>query len=343
MTQAISLSSVLRKNGHEVCRVIVGRSERRELPEFFSDRIGAPIDQVDSPNFVTDKDHKSVNVRKTIFHACSRIGTYRRSLNEIDRMVKADRPDVILNFYDFIGGIYSLVKRPRARFICIAHQYLAGHSTFEFPIGTWFDRRSMLLGNWITSFRSAAVLALSFRELPDEPGVVVVPPLLREEVSSLEPSKGKHLLVYMLNHGYSDAVNTFHQKEPDWELHCFWDRPDAPKELKVDDALTYHRLDGQLFLKYMSGCAGFLTTAGFESVCEAMYLGKPVMMMPVEGHYEQACNALDASNVGAGIQSKTFDLNLLVDYLPRHDTNPLIFRQWADRAEAIFLEKLTKT
>lgn len=39
----------------------------------------------------------------------------------------------------------------------------------------------------------------------------------------------------------------------------------------------------------MQGCSGYVTTAGFESVCEAMYLGKPVMMIPT--HVEQEINA----------------------------------------------------
>ena len=47
-----------------------------------------------------------------------------------------------------------------------------------------------------------------------------------------------------------------------------------------------------LFLEYMAGCKGYATTAGFESVCEAMYLQKPVLMVPT--HIKQECNALDA-------------------------------------------------
>ena len=37
------------------------------------------------------------------------------------------------------------------------------------------------------------------------------------------------------------------------------------------------------------GCKAYASTAGFESVCEAMYLGKPILMVPA--HIEQDCNA----------------------------------------------------
>ena len=39
----------------------------------------------------------------------------------------------------------------------------------------------------------------------------------------------------------------------------------------MDDTLSFHQLDDVKFLRYMAGCKAYATTAGFESVCEAMY------------------------------------------------------------------------
>ncbi|MEQ9232336.1 MAG: glycosyltransferase family protein [Cyclobacteriaceae bacterium] len=341
MTQAIALSSLLRNHGHEVTRVIVGRSERRIIPDYFKEQIEAQIEEVDSPNFVTDRNSKSVRIFKSLFHAMARLDTYKRSIGTIDKIVKADDPDVIINFYDFIGGLYNKLKSPRAKFFCIAHQYLSKHSAFEFPAGRLLDKQSLILANWITSLGADAQLALSFYELQDEPGIAVVPPLLRAEIKHMRPTNKEHILVYMLNHGYAEAVNDFHANSPEVKLHCFWDKPDAPIEMKVDENLTYHQLDGQLFLEKMASCKGYLTTAGFESVCEAMYFGKPVMMMPVQGHYEQACNALDAEKAGAGVASDSFDLDILMDYIPKHTSVHSKFKAWTEKTEVRFLKILT--
>ena len=70
-------------------------------------------------------------------------------------------------------------------------------------------------------------------------------------------------------------------------------------EVKVDSRLSFHQLNDTLFVRYMAGARAYATTAGFESVCEAMYLGKPVLMVPT--HIEQACNAFDAVHAGAGV------------------------------------------
>jgi len=43
LTQAISLKEILVKNGHEVVGVMVGKSNRRELPDFFRQGIQTDI------------------------------------------------------------------------------------------------------------------------------------------------------------------------------------------------------------------------------------------------------------------------------------------------------------
>ena len=36
---------------------------------------------------------------------------------------------------------------------------------------------------------------------------------------------------------------------------------------------------------------GVITGAGFETPAEALYLGKNLLVLPIKGQYEQACNA----------------------------------------------------
>lgn len=342
MTQAISLYHILTSNGHEVSHVIVGKSKRRIIPKFFLEQIQVPITQLESPNFITDKNNRSVNVLKTLTVNLKKYRTFLGSVNEIDRITKEERPDAIINFYDFLGGLYFLLKRPKIRHIALAHQFLLNHSEFDFPKGRFYDKRSLLLGNRLASYRAEKVLGLSFQPMKDESGkkLFVVPPLLRDEIKNQNPTSSNHFLVYMVNHGYSNEVRAFHKKYPEVPIHCFWDKKDEPKEVKVDNNLTFHQLDDRKFIDYMASCKGYLTTAGFESVCEAMYLGKPVLMVPVEGHYEQMCNALDAKKAGAGVSSKIFDLEILLDYLPNHKDVGDDFRKWCHSASETFLSIL---
>ncbi|MEM0941251.1 MAG: glycosyltransferase family protein [Bacteroidota bacterium] len=344
MTQAISLYQILTSNEHEVSHVIVGKSKRRELPKFFIDNIYTPITQLDSPNFVTDKKSKSVIVLKTFLTNIVRFRVYLQSIRNIDKIIKQEHPDKIINFYDFLGGLYFLLRKPKVQHIALAHQFLLNHSEFEFPKGKIYDRFLLLIGNRLAGYKASKLLCLSFRHMKEErkKRLHVVPPLLREEIKQKSTSNKDFFLVYMVNHGYSEQVKEFHTKYPKIPIHCFWDKKDEPSELKVDETLIFHRLDDKKFMEFMCSCKGYLTTAGFESVCEAMYFGKPVLMVPVRGHYEQSCNALDASRSGAGISSNIFDLDLLLEYLPKYKEMKSEFRLWCAQTEQLFLDKITE-
>ncbi|MEP1034906.1 glycosyltransferase family protein [Ekhidna sp.] len=344
MTQAISLFHILKENGHEISHVIVGKSKRRALPKFFLDQIDSPVTQLESPNFVTDKNARSVNVLKTLAANLWKGRAFLHSINQIDAIVKEEEPDIIINFYDFLSGLYFILKKPKVKHIALAHQFLLNHSSFEFPKGRFYDKTSLLAGNRLAGYGADKILGLSFQSMVDESKkkLSVVPPLLRDEVKTIKTSQGDHFLVYMVNHGYSEDVKAFHYKHPEIPIHCFWDKKDEPNELNVDETLTFHQLDDEKFIQFMSSCRGYLTTAGFESVCEAMYMGKPILMVPVKGHYEQACNALDAKKAGAGVSSEIFDLEVLLDYLPQHNEAGDKFRNWCDTSTKRFLEILTK-
>ena len=344
MTQAISLYQILFNAGHEVSTVIVGKSRRRKLPEFFRQNIPVPIVPLPSPNFVTDRKNKSVNIWKTLVVNLSKSVIFMNSIRKIHHVIKKEKPEAVINFYDFLGGLYFLFRRPKVRHIALAHQFLLNHSSFKFPKGRLYDRFSILLANTLTGWRAEKILALSFQFFPDELSkkIHVVPPLLRKEIYEQKSTQGNHYLVYMVNDGYSAQIMEFHSKNPEVPIHVFWDKENSTKEYIIDKHLTFHQLDDKKFIQLMASAKAYMSTAGFESVCEAMYLGKPVLIVPVKGHYEQTCNAIDAKKAGAGTYAKTFDLKILFDYLPHHRDRSYEFQQWCAKIDDVFLSKLTE-
>ena len=90
----------------------------------------------------------------------------------------------------------------------------------------------------------------------------------------------------------------------------------------------------------MEGCIGYATTAGFESICEAMYLNKPIMMVPVKKQYEQACNAEDAILANAGIKVGKFNIGLLLNYITKESKSNDQFHSWLDGYEQVFLKEI---
>ncbi len=329
MTQAIAFASLLRSEGHQLMGVIVGKSPRRRIPEFFEREIKAPIHAVESPNFECDGADKKILIGKTIQRNCFKIRTFWKSLKRIHQIVAESQPDVILNFYDLLGGLYNFLFRPKAEFWVIGHQYLISHPEFHFVPGRIVDKTLFQLNTFFTCLGAKERLALSFlpKDNPTE-RIRVVPPLLRRAVHSLAPSEGYFYLAYLVNTGYAAEVIHFAQQHPQLRIKAYWDKKDADETMRPLPNLSFHQVNDQTFLQDMAACKGLACTAGFESVCEAMYLGKPVLMIPVAGQYEQACNALDGEASGAGIASETFDFAKLAGAQKKDAEASLIYRDW---------------
>lgn len=341
MTQALALEQILSDAGHEVASIIIGTSNRREIPRFFKEQTKAKLQPVESPNFYYDRNSKSINIWKTILFNIFRIPIYLREILKIHKVKKIDQPDVIINFYDVLGGFYFLLFKPEARRLSIAHQYLAEHEEFPFAKGSKSQKLSFKINNHFTSFNAHKKLALSFRNLKSsDPKLSIVPPLLRKEVLQLNPVKEDYILAYVVNKGYGEEIIKWHSRNKKIKLHCFWDNRDYPDGWSPNKNLTFHHINDQKFLQFMAGCVGYASTAGFESICEAMYLGKPVLMVPVKGQYEQACNAEDAILANAGIKARKFNIGLLLNYITKKHQASAHFNDWLNGYEQIFIKEV---
>ena len=345
MTQALALKNMLLKHNHTVVAALIGKSERRIIPDFFLSQINCPVITFESPNFVLDPKNKGLKLVKTFRINFGKSRIFIRNITKIDSHVKQFAPDVIINFYDLLGGLYShFYKEKRAfKYVCIAHQLLMDHKDFIHPKGHLVEKVLLKINSTFTSAKADLRLALSFTHLHDCPQkkLFVVPPLLRNEVLESDILNNNFLLAYMVNDGYGEDIIEWHKQHPDLKVICFWDRKGMEDAYQPHDNLIFYQLNDTRFLKMMSECSGFVSTAGFESICEAMYFGKPVMMIPANNHYEQLCNSIDAVRAGAGIKGDTFNMSLLVNYFPKHKSIQPEFQRWVDGAEERFIKLLS--
>lgn len=344
LTQALSLAQLVETAGHEVVGALVGVTKNRPAPAFFTEQFPAPVTPLLSPGLVYHTQTHALQPSKTAWRAILNVRTYRRSLRQIRDAIDSIKPDLVVNFYELLGGLTYGFYRPTIPMICVAHQYLAFHPGFRFPKGQLIDRLLFKATSRLTAWGARELLALSFDQQPEVPGsrVRVVPPLLRRDAIERQPIPGDFLLAYTTNPGLVDQLVKAHHRHPAIPLRCFHSGTQATEE-RIDATLTYHAIDGKRFLDAMQQARAVVTTAGFEAVCEAFYLGKPVLMIPQPNHFEQACNALDGQRAGAGVAADAFNLDRLLDFMPHYDPEASErFRAWYHRGYYLFLAALNR-
>jgi uncharacterized protein (TIGR00661 family) len=338
LTQAIALREILTKNAHEVVAVLVGKSNRRELPSFFLENIKSEVLRFESPNFLPASKHKQTNIWASIVYNLLKTGTYLKSIFFIREQIKTKNVDIVINFYEFLTGLTYAVFPPDVPYVCIAHQYIFLHPEFKFPKANRIELCLLRFFTRITCIKTSKIFALSIKKMSNisKSRIVVVPPLLRKDALEADVSDGNYIHGYMLNDTYSDKIIRFQEEHPDVFIRFFWDRKGVEDITVVNEHLSFYRLNDKLFINSMAGCKAYATTAGFESVCEAMYMGKPVLMVPT--HIEQSCNAYEASLAGAGIVADDFDLDKLLEYIPNYERQ-MSFRYWVQQASWYILKE----
>lgn len=334
LTQALTLEERLRSEGHEVVEVLVGKSRYRKLPDFFLRQLKAPLSRFESPNFLPTPANRKNNITGSVLYNMLRLPAFVRSVFFLRRRIKASGADVVVNFYELLTGMTYLLLRPGVCQVCIGHQYLFLHKDFVFPDANRLELAMLKLFTRLTSIGADERLALSFTRMDNDEKrrIRVVPPLLRKEVMKLKPLQGDYIHGYMVNAGFASQVNEWHTKRPDVPLHFFYDKKGITDVVEVDPTLHYHPLDDRAFLSQMAGCRAYASTAGFESICEAMYLGKPVLMVPA--HIEQECNAYDAMRAGVGVVSREFSLDSLLKFSVEFKPDGM-FPAWAGNTSLI--------
>ena len=139
-------------------------------------------------------------------------------------------------------------------------------------------------------------------------------PVIRSEIRALKPIKGTHHTVYLPAYEDEEILNILFQlKSTKW--HVF---SKSVKAICEKSNVILHPVDNALFIESLRTCIGLLSSAGFESPAEALFLGKKVFVIPIKNQYEQVCNAQALSRLGISFalelnQSIMVKLQLWVD------------------------------
>ncbi len=341
MTQALTLSNLLRERGHEIVKVLVGKSPSRKLPDFFVNGINAPVIQFESMNFMPSADNRRPNMISTMLFNSFNLHRYYPSIKLLRDEIAGSGADAVVNFYELLAGLTYFFHELNIPMVSIGHQYLFLHKDFGLPLHKYPGAPALDFYTKLTSAGSVKHLALSFRPMERDMNhnLVVVPPLLRPEVLALKPTRGDYIHGYMLNSGFATEVREWHAEHPQVPLRFFWDNWEAGKVDRIDDTLSFYLIDDQEFLQQMAGCRAYASTAGFESICEAMYLGKPILMVP--SHIEQEINGFDAARAGAGIVCDSFDLSRLVEFSRGFEPDET-FPEWVRSAPEMIIAELER-
>ena len=125
-------------------------------------------------------------------------------------------------------------------------------------------------------------------------------------------------------------------------MKLFGIKKNEPETKFFEPNLKFHQISGEKFLNLLRDCSTYISTAGFDSICEAAYLQKNILMVPTKNHYEQLGNANDAVRAGLATMDSFFNIDLALEkQKTRQDNSSRVFKNWVDTKSDKILEVIT--
>jgi len=151
----------------------------------------------------------------------------------------------------------------------------------------------------------------------------IEPPIIRSEIQALSPFEGDHITVYLPAHHHerlSDIFNSF--KDISWHIFS-----PSCKKFSKKGHISVFPISNTQFLKSLESCRGVMTSAGFETSAEAMFLNKKLMVVPIRNQYEQLCNAAALQQMGIVV-------------MPQLEHSNTVIRQWLDECPVVGIDEV---
>jgi uncharacterized protein (TIGR00661 family) len=125
------------------------------------------------------------------------------------------------------------------------------------------------------------------------------PPILRPEILAARPEPGGHLLVYQTSTS-NKALPEILQRSG-IECRVYGLRRDLKRDVR-EGRVLYRPFSEQGFIDDLRTARGVIASAGFTLMGEAVYLGRPMLAVPLRKQFEQLLNAryLEAEGYGLG-------------------------------------------
>ena len=159
-------------------------------------------------------------------------------------------------------------------------------------------------------------------------------PIIRDKVRNLDISRSDEIIIYLPTYSPSNLIEVISQlpQNKKWTIFSA-----AVKSREIISKVNLEPLSEELFLEKFASCYGIVCAGGFATTSEAIFLGKPMLVVPVEAQIEQQFNAAALKKEGVTVIDRFSSKN--IDHISKWVDSPKIFEiKYKDESKEIVEE-----
>ena len=305
--------------GHEVEVVVSGRAHGL-LADAFARREGAGVRQIHGLNMI----YADNEVKKRLTLASNLAGLNEglpQNIAQWFKTVQTFSPDAVISDFESWAWLYGKVQRLPV--ISIDNMQVINRC--EHPDALLApQRKAFLLSKAIVKAKlpgAAHYLVTTFFYPPvRKERTTLVPPILRPEVLAAKARAattgiGDHVLVYQSGESHGALVDVMRSFDST-EFRVYGLRRDIDEPTR-DGNLVFCPFSERGFIDDLATARAVIAGGGFSLMSECVFLGRPVLSVPLAGQFEQILNAAWLQHLGYGLHR---------DHISRDDIDELLTR-----------------
>jgi uncharacterized protein (TIGR00661 family) len=125
-------------------------------------------------------------------------------------------------------------------------------------------------------------------------------PIIRENLMRCQPTNNGHYTVYLSNWDVQNIMSVLKNIDCKFEIFSNVKKPTRFQNCFIKP------LDKNNFDESLLSSKGVITAAGFQTCSEAIYLGKDLIVIPINNQFEQKCNAESLKRLGVKVGKLDF-------------------------------------
>ena len=138
----------------------------------------------------------------------------------------------------------------------------------------------------------------------------LVGPIVRPELERASPASGEHVLVYQTTAGDPRLLDALRRTRGRFVVYGLG-RTETLGNVEL------RAFDEGAFVRDLASARAVIANGGFTAISEAVYLGKPILSVPVRGQPEQELNAAWVDELGVGESAPSVSGRVIEEFLAR--------------------------
>jgi uncharacterized protein (TIGR00661 family) len=261
--------------------------------EYLKKRFPKIVHRIDGPGFVYNSN--TIDRKATFLEFMNSLPeNSKKNTFHIFNLIKRFKPDLIIS--DFEPASHYFAYFLKIPIINIDNMSVLSKCEIDVKKEDMVDYLSALSVIKVFNPQADYNLILTFKRFKSkEKNVLFFPPILREQVLEKKSRAGDFILVYSTTK--SNFSGVFRELKKISEKFVIY----GSNENKLEGNFVFKKFSDEGFLDDLANCKGVLMNGGFSTISEAIYLDKPMFIVPAKNQYEQKFNGLTIEKLGFGV------------------------------------------